>query len=142
MVSVRNEKHSGTLHEQLTTSPDLSNQWPPVWRWVAGTGNRHLDNEPAVLQSVAVSEVEGVNRCHLLVEYQGSHFVGTLVFEDIDRCLGVYELLLEHCGESIQSIAGLPPHQGAQPAQGRKDEFTRPTGGSARQSDCRCSSFD
>jgi hypothetical protein len=105
--SVRKDERSGTIRDQLITSGKHSNHWPPLWRWVAGTGNRRLDSESAILQSVAVSEVDGVNRCHLLVEYERSHFVGTLSFEDIDQCLRVYELLLEHCGESIQSIGEL-----------------------------------
>jgi hypothetical protein len=108
---------------------------------VAGTGNRRLDSEAAILQSVAVSEVDGVNRCHLLVEHEGSHFIGTFLFEDIDRCLRLYELLLAHCGESITSIGELTVNKVGETAHKRKDEFTAPPHRAAGQSDCRCSSL-
>jgi hypothetical protein len=106
-VSLRNGESSDTLRCYLLTSDKLPNRWPPLWTWVAGTGNRRLDSESAILKNVAVSEFEGVSGCHLLVEHEASYFIGTLLFDDVSLCGRVCEVLLDHCGESIQSIGEL-----------------------------------
>jgi len=103
-VSSMNHERSGTLRNKLIMSHKVSNRWPPVWTWVAGTGSRQLEGDSAILQDVAVSEGDGVIRCHLLVEHEASHFVGTLLFDDVSLCRRVCEVLLDRCGESIQSI--------------------------------------
>jgi hypothetical protein len=114
---------SGTGSDRLPLSK-ICNHWPPQWTWVAGTGTRCLEGESAILKNVAVSEFQGVSSCHLLVEHETSNFIGTLPFDDVSFCRRVYEFLLDHCGESIQSIGELTIDDTDHPAHGPNDQLS------------------
>jgi hypothetical protein len=95
-----------------------------------------MEGESAILKNVAVSEFQGVSSCHLLVEHEARNFIGTLSFDDLSLCRRVHEFLLDHCGESIQSIGELAVDETVHPAHGLNDQFSESIGHAVGRSIC------
>ncbi len=81
--------------------------WPPNWIRTEGEGNAKLIGEIGILRSVVRSRFEPLTTCYLMMEFQGSSYMGTLLFREGSLCRQVFELLQQHSGESIQQIGNL-----------------------------------
>ena len=64
--------------------------------------------ELGMLKQVKLSSVEPLlNRCFLWMEYEGSIYLGCLLFDNKFFCERISTLLGEHRGSSIRDIASL-----------------------------------
>lgn len=81
--------------------------WPPEWTWVGGQSNLQPQGEIGVLQSVVISHTQPPARCFLYVEYQGSSYMGCLLFDDPNFCREVATLLQACCNRSIAEIGSI-----------------------------------
>src|SRR5215831_19417965 len=57
--------------------------WPPGWTWVDGQENKPPQGEIGILISVVPSMFLPANRCFLYIDYEGSSYMGCLLFDDI-----------------------------------------------------------
>ena len=80
--------------------------WPPVWSCTDGR-NQHPKGEVGTLKAVFRSETQPPSRFFLLISYEGSEYLGCLLFNDEAFCRQVMELLKAHCNRSIAEIGGL-----------------------------------
>jgi hypothetical protein len=81
--------------------------WPPTWNKTSGGSlagpYETLVGEIGTLKQVILSKFD--NTCHLLIEFSGMTYVGTLVFDDAMFCRQLCELLQNHyLGKSIKEI--------------------------------------
>ena len=90
------------LRNHPLISSDGVPTWPPTWWWRGGEDNRQPLGEVGVLKDVVPCSVKPSNRCYLIMEYEGAEYLGVLRFESYSVCEWVYDLLLQHRGESIQ----------------------------------------
>jgi hypothetical protein len=90
--------------------------WPPSWLWRGGDENKHPIGEVGILKEVVASSLKPSNRCYVIMKYEGAEYMGVLRFDSYSFCQRVYDLLLQHCGESIKQIAEIdlevPPFTG------------------------------
>jgi hypothetical protein len=82
-------------------------KWPPTWTRIDGTGSTDLTGEIGTLRSVSLSRVEPITTCYILVDFQGSAYMGKLLVQDATVCRRMLEFLQQHCGYSIQQIGNL-----------------------------------
>ena len=88
---------------------DLPN-WPPVWSCTDGR-NQYPKGEVGTLKAVFRSETQPPSRFFLLISYEGSEYLGCLLFNEEAFCRQVLELLKAHCNHSIAEIGRLDvPH--------------------------------
>jgi hypothetical protein len=81
--------------------------WPPSWTWVGGIENIQPKGEIGILKAVAVSNLKTANRCFLYIEYEGSSYIGRLLFDDYSVCRHIAKLLQGCCNRSIAEIGDL-----------------------------------
>ena len=78
--------------------------WPPAWLYCGGFDNTHPQGEVGILKTVFVSAVKPSTRCFLIMEHAGAEYMGELLISDAAFCSEIYEVLLRHCGKTIQEI--------------------------------------
>jgi hypothetical protein len=81
--------------------------WPPIWTWVYGHENKKPKGEIGILTEVRLSLIEPPNRCFLLMDHQGSTYMGCLLIDDLSFCAKITQLLQNYCGQSLQDIGSL-----------------------------------
>ena len=81
--------------------------WPPVWSWTDGLENHHPKGEVGTLKAVFRSAMQPPNRCFVLISYEGSEYLGCLLFDDQAFCSQVMEILKGLCNRSIAEIGSL-----------------------------------
>lgn len=81
--------------------------WPPVWSWIDGNENKKPKGEVGVLIEVKLSIIEPPNKCFLVIDHDGSNYMGCLLINDLPFCAQIAELLQDHYGRSIKEIASL-----------------------------------
>jgi len=81
--------------------------WPPVWTWTDGLENTHPKGEVGILKAVTLSGIGPSDRCYLHIYYQGSVYIGCLLFDDRAFCGQLAKLLDSYCNRSIAEIGGL-----------------------------------
>ena len=103
------------LRNHRLASYDGVRTWPPAWWWRGGDDNKHPLGEVGILKEVIPCSVKPANRCYLIMEYEGAEYMGVLRFDSYSFCQRVYDLLLQHCGDSIRQIGAieLDPHSSA-----------------------------
>jgi hypothetical protein len=80
--------------------------WPPVWVPSNGKDPMSLRGEVGILSYVHASN--GISRkCYLVMEHEGSRYVGCLIFDDPSFCYQVSMLLRTHVGRPIKEIGNL-----------------------------------
>ena len=84
-----------------------SRSWPPDWLYCSGFDNTHPQGEVGILKNVFVSSVKPSNRCFLIMEHAGAEYIGDLLVSDSAFCTQIYEMLLGHCGKTIQEIGDI-----------------------------------
>jgi hypothetical protein len=78
--------------------------WPPAWLYCGGFDNTHPHGEVGILKTVFLSVVKSSTRCSLIMEHAGAEYMGELLISDAAFCREIYEVLLRHCGKTIQEI--------------------------------------
>ena len=78
--------------------------WPPAWLYCGGFDNTYPLGEVGILKTVFVSAVKPSTRCFLIMEHAGAEYLGELLISDAAFCSEIYEVLLRHCGKTIQEI--------------------------------------
>ena len=85
--------------------------WPPIWTWRGGPGeDEGARGEVGILRDVFLSRVEPRSRVYLIMEYEGTEYMGCmgcLRFNDAETCKQICELLANHCGSPISRIGSL-----------------------------------
>jgi hypothetical protein len=84
-----------------------SRSWPPTWVYCGGLDDTHPRGEVGILKTVYISVIKPPNSCHLIMEYAGAEYMGTLYVSDAALCLDIFEALLRHCGKAIQEIGNI-----------------------------------
>jgi hypothetical protein len=86
-------------------------KWPPVWNKIEGLGDTPLTGEIGILRSTSLSHVQPDRILYLVMDFDGSSYMGSLLFEYSILCGQVFDLLQQCRGYSIQQIAELDlPH--------------------------------
>jgi len=78
--------------------------WPPTWTWIEGRENEKPKGEIGTLAEVKLSVIDPPNRCYLVIQHEGSTYMGCLLINDLPFCAQIALLLQNHCGDSIREI--------------------------------------
>jgi len=81
--------------------------WPPVWTWTYGGEDQRPRGEIGILKEVFFSIVQPADRCFLYIDYEGSSYLGALLFDDYAFCNNIAEFLQFYLNCSIAEIGGL-----------------------------------
>ena len=81
--------------------------WPPTWTWTDGLENRHTKGEVGILKPIWPSKIQPADRCFLLISYQGSEYLGCLLFDDLAFCSQITKLQQGCSDRPIVEIGGL-----------------------------------
>ena len=81
--------------------------WPPVWTWAGGLDNTYPKGEIGILRKVELSNILPADRCFLYIEYEGSSYIGCLLFDDSTFCGQIAKLLHSYCNCPIADIGSL-----------------------------------
>ena len=80
--------------------------WPPIWTQAKKENNKSSRGEFGVLRYVHWNSA-GSNKCYLVMEHHGEHYVGALIFDDATFCRQIATILQAHIGEAISDIGSL-----------------------------------
>ena len=75
--------------------------------YCGGFDNTHPQGEVGILKNVFISSVKPSNRCFLIMEHADAEYMGDLLVRDEAFCTQIYEMLLGHCGKTIQEIGNI-----------------------------------
>ena len=83
--------------------------WPPVWSRLRGGKDLRPKGEVGVLREILRPAVDfaPANKFFIVMEFEGTSYMGCVVFEDVTFCNQVEILLRAHCGRAIEFIGGL-----------------------------------
>jgi hypothetical protein len=81
--------------------------WPPTWTWVNGVENKHSASEIGILTAVSLTKLKPANRCFLYISHEESFYVGCLLFDDLDFCRHLSQILRFCRNRSIAEIGSL-----------------------------------
>ena len=81
--------------------------WPPAWLYCGGFDDTHPLGEVGLLKNVFISSVKPSTRCFLIMEHADAEYMGDLLVSDEAFCTQIYEMLLGHCGKTIQEIGDI-----------------------------------
>jgi hypothetical protein len=84
-----------------------SRSWPPNWLYCGGFENTHPQGEVGILKNVFISSVKLSTRCFLIMEHADAEYMGDLYMSDHAFCMQIYEMLVRHCGKTIQEIGDI-----------------------------------
>jgi hypothetical protein len=79
--------------------------WPPLWIWAGGNEDRFPKGEVGVLKEVRWHYP--IDKCFLWIEYEGSNYLGCLLFGDVEYGRKACELLKQQIGKSLRAIGAL-----------------------------------
>jgi hypothetical protein len=83
------------------------NSWPPVWTWRGGREHIRPRGEVGVLRDVFLSNVVPRSRIFLIMADNGEEYMGCVLCSDYTFSGQVYQLLKDHCGQTIAEIGSL-----------------------------------
>ena len=69
--------------------------------------NKHPRGEMGILNAAELSHVLPANRCFLEMEYEGSTYMGCLLFDDETICAQTTKILQSHLNRPIAEIGSL-----------------------------------
>jgi hypothetical protein len=81
--------------------------WPPVWTWTGGLENTHAKGEVGILKAATLSNIGSSYKCYLHIYYEGSVYIGCLLFDDHAFCRYIAKLLDNYCNRPIAEIGSL-----------------------------------
>jgi hypothetical protein len=67
--------------------------WPPAWSLIDGPENKPPRREIGILRQVVPSKILPVKACFLYIDYEGSAYIGCLLFDDSAFCNQIIKLL-------------------------------------------------
>jgi hypothetical protein len=108
---------------QLRHHPWLSfrgiRTWPPVWAWRDGIPKYAPGplGELGTLKEVRFDPNLHPRRLFLTTEYQGSEYIGCLLFDDPHSCAQVVKLLWQDLGRRLTTIGSLEIPSDIQPGE-------------------------
>jgi hypothetical protein len=74
---------------------------------VDGLANKFPRGEAGILKWVGLSGIQPTDRCYLYIDYEGSSYMGCLLFDDHAFCRYVAKLLEDYCNRPIADIGSL-----------------------------------
>ncbi len=80
--------------------------WPPVWTWLGGGEKRQPVGEVGVLKELSYWPYVR-NRCFLVIDFEGSSYMGCLLFDDEIFCHQIISILKGFIGLRIEQIGAL-----------------------------------
>ena len=96
---------------ELRTHPFMSYHgrpnWPPRWVWLGGKTNERPTGEVGVLKEVSRYSLLSSDGLTLVIEYNGSAYMGLLLFDNLPFCRHIHELLRGLRDHSIVEIGSL-----------------------------------
>jgi hypothetical protein len=96
--------------------------WPPVWICTSGTQVQPLIGEVGILQDVKTDD-RFSSKCFLYIKCNEATFMGCLRFDYSYFCHQVFELLKDHCGDTIEVIGGLDIDEAARRLRSGNEPF-------------------
>jgi len=81
--------------------------WPPAWLWTAGYDTTHRQGEVGILKVALRSHISRKTGVFLVMEHSAAEYVGALLLDDSAFCRGIFEILLQHLGNTIQEIGDI-----------------------------------
>jgi hypothetical protein len=69
--------------------------------------NKHPKGELGILRTTLLSKIQPANRCFLLISYEGSSYIGCLMFDDYVFCDQITKLLQRYCNRPIAEIGSI-----------------------------------
>jgi hypothetical protein len=81
--------------------------WPPVWTWVDRLENKTPRGEVGVLIWASLGGSQPPDRCYLLMDHEGSSYMGCLLFDDHAFCRYIAHFLENYCHRRIAEIGGI-----------------------------------
>jgi hypothetical protein len=84
-----------------------SRNWPPTWVWLDGAEEKRPKGEIGFLRTVLLSKMQCCDRCFLLIFYEGSPYLGCLLFDDEMFCNQITKLLQRCSNLPIAEIGSL-----------------------------------
>jgi hypothetical protein len=93
-------------HHPLMSYRGIPN-WPPVWTWTDGLENTRPRGEIGILKAVTLSNIQPADRCFLYIDYEGSSYIGCLLFDDSGFCGQIAKLLQGYSNWRIAEIGSL-----------------------------------
>jgi hypothetical protein len=79
----------------------------PTGIWIDGPEEKHPEGEIGILRSVLLSKLDHANRCFLLIFYEGSSYIGCLLFDDLAFCDQLVKLLQSYRNRPIAEIGSI-----------------------------------
>jgi hypothetical protein len=80
---------------------------PPVWtQGTKARGTTILKGEVGVLRYIHLTAQQS-QKCYLVIEHNGQHYVGGLLLDDSAFCSQICALLQQNIGRSIKEIGEL-----------------------------------
>jgi hypothetical protein len=81
--------------------------WPPLWTWVDGAEDKFPKGEVGTLIWVSLIGIQPIDKCCLLMNHEGSSYMGCLLFDDDKFCRYVAQFLENYCHYSIAEIGSV-----------------------------------
>jgi hypothetical protein len=81
--------------------------WPPLWTWVDGAEDKFPKGEVGTLIWVSLIGIQPIDKCYLLMNHEGSSYMGCLLFDDDKFCRYVAQFLENYCHYSIAEIGSV-----------------------------------
>ena len=102
----------GLLHAmELRKHPLMSYRdrpnWPPRWVWLGGKQNERPRGEVGILKEVSKYSDLSSDGLTLVMEYNGSFYMGVLLFDDFAFFRKIFDLLKTLRNHPITEIGGL-----------------------------------
>jgi hypothetical protein len=81
--------------------------WPPAWTWIDGGEDKHPKGEIGILRTTLLSKIRPANRCTCSFSYEGSSYIGCLLFDDYVFCEQITKLLQRYCNRPLTEIGSI-----------------------------------
>ena len=81
--------------------------WPPAWTWIDGGEDKHPKGELGILRATFLSKIQPVDRCFLLISYEGASYMGCLLFDNSAFCNQIMKLLQDYHNRPIAEIGSI-----------------------------------
>src|SRR5262245_42605270 len=95
------------LREHPRLSRNGRKSWPPKWTWIGGAENKKPKGEIGILREVKISKMMTPNKCFIVIDHEGSVYMGTLFINDLSLFVRIVALLRDHCGKRLREIGNL-----------------------------------
>lgn len=100
-----------STNTQLRSHPLMNyrgfSNWPPTWTEPVGWSKDVLNGELGTLDRVFPSRIEPDCRIFLVMKFNGTFYMATLLFRDAGFCRLITRVLQAHLGMSMKEIGDL-----------------------------------